>query len=58
MVFATLQADDFQAGFGQFHAHDGAGPAKADQHRVNPRFFDIDHRTQPFLPETLTGLSG
>ena len=48
-AFATFQRQHLEASGGEFHAHDGAGPAKADKHRIDARFFDICH-VVPFSP--------
>src|SRR5659263_21048 len=58
LFLAPLEGDYFQAGFGEFHPHDGAGPAETDEHRVELWLPDIDHRNQPFPPATPTGPSG
>ena len=42
-VLAALKRQHLKAGGREFHAHDGAGPAEADQHRVDGRFLDGCH---------------
>ena len=49
---AAFQRQHLQPGFGQFLAHDRAGPSETDQHRVHFVFLD---RHQPFSPEIDTG---
>ena len=42
-VLTALQRQNLQARGGEFHAHDGAGPAEADQHRVDAGLLDACH---------------
>ena len=57
-ALATLEGDDLQARLGQLHAHDGAGPAEADEHRIDPGFPGFGHGHQSLPPAIPTGPSG
>lgn len=53
---AAFQRQHAQAGFGELHAHDGAGPAQAHHHYIHFVFFDS--HDQPFSPRIDTGPYG
>jgi hypothetical protein len=53
---AAFQRQHVQAGFGELHAHDGAGPAQAHHHYIHFVFFDS--HDQPFSPRIDTGPYG
>lgn len=51
-LLTALQCQYAQAGFGQFHAHNGTGPAKSDNHHVYRWLFYRAHLCIPFAGDT------